>query len=100
MSNLNKKILLFFMVVAVAFGLVGCTNPDNSVRIRFNVEEIEVRLNETKLLEPTIIKSSQVESVDLIFSSSDESIVKVEDGVKEAITLNTVIPGRLLFNKK
>ena len=91
MSNLNKKILLFFMVVAVAFGLVGCTNPDNSVRIRFNVEEIEVRLNETKLLEPTIIKSSQVESVDLIFSSSDESIVKVEDGVLVPVAMGEAV---------
>ena len=81
MSNLKKRILLFFMVVAVAFGLVGCTNPDNSVRIRFNVEEIEIRQNETKLLEPTIIKSSQVEDVELVFTSSDESVVKIENGV-------------------
>lgn len=81
MSNLNKRILSFFMIVAVAFGLVACTNPDNSVRIRFNTEEIEVRQNETKVLEPTIIKSSQVENVDLVFTSSDESVVKVENGV-------------------
>ena len=81
MSNLNKKILLFVMLVGVAFGLVGCTNPDNSVRIYFSEDSYEVRLNETKVIEPTIIKSSQVGDVELVYSSSDESIVKVENGV-------------------
>ena len=42
MSNLNKKILLFIMLVGVAFGLVGCSTPENSVRIRFAEEEYEV----------------------------------------------------------
>ena len=81
MSNLNKKILLFLMFVGLTLGLVGCANPDNSVRIRFPQEEYEIRLNETKVIEPTIIKSSQAGDIDLVYTSSDESIVKVVDGV-------------------
>ena len=69
------------MLVGLTLGLVGCANPDNSVRIRFPQEEYEIRLNETKVIEPTIIKSSQVDEVELAYSSSDESVVKVVDGV-------------------
>jgi hypothetical protein len=103
MSNLNKKILLFVMLVGLTLGLVGCSNPENSVRIRFAEEEYELRLNETKVIEPTIIKSSQVDEVELAYSSSDESVVKVVDGVLVPVamgeaTVKVASPLQHIFN--
>ena len=91
MSNLNKKILLFVMFVGVAFGLVSCSNPDNSVRIYFSEDAYEVRMGETKVIEPTIIKSSQVGDIELVYTSSDESIVKVEDGVLVPVAMGEAV---------
>ena len=91
MFKLKNKIFLFATIMLALFGLVSCTGTgENQVSIRFEQEKVYVRLGGTLELAPTITKGEAVEEVELVWSSSDEEIATVENGVVTGLALGEV----------
>ncbi len=83
MLNFRKRIFLFLTIIAVVLGLVGCSDASNTVRINFDSDEYEVRMQSYLEVKPTIKAdaSLSLDEIEVIYESSDESIVRYQHGV-------------------
>ena len=83
MFNFRKRIFLFLTIIAVVLCLVSCTEPNNATRIKFDSVEYTVRMQSYLEVKPTIkvAPSMSIDDIEVVYESSDESIVRYEHGV-------------------
>ena len=83
MFNFRKRIFLFLTIIAMVLGLAACTDPNNATRIKFDSEEYTVRMETYLEVKPTIkvAPSVSINDIEVVYESSDESIVRYEHGV-------------------
>ena len=92
MLKLKNKLFLFVMVLFALVGLASCTGVGlTSIEIRFEQDVVYVRQGGSIKLAPQITKGEQVGTVNLIWSSADEEIATVENGVVTGNALGEVV---------
>ena len=82
MLNFRKKIFLFLTIIGLVALLASCSDNTNSVRINIPEDEYEVRMHADMKVEPVVRTSSSmsIDDVELVYESSDESVVKYVNG--------------------
>ena len=82
MLNFRKKIFLFLTIIGLVVILASCGQNSDSIRVSLEDEEIEVRMQSVMEFKPVVRTSSSMsaDDVELVYESSDESIVKYVNG--------------------
>jgi len=83
MLNFRKRIFLFLTIITTVLCLVSCTNPENTVRIKFDSDEYTVRMQTYLEVKPVIKASSdmQLSDIEVVYESSNEDVVRYEHGI-------------------
>ena len=91
MFKLRKRIFLFLTLIATVFCVVGCGNK-NTVRIYFEKNEYEVRMQTHYELKPVVKASATVNTaeLELVYESSNEEIARYVDGTIYPVSEGTV----------
>ncbi len=91
MFKLRKRIFLFLTLIATVLCVVGCDNKE-TVRIYFEQNEYEVRMQTHYQLEPVVKASATVNKaeLELVYESSNEEIARYVDGTIYPVSEGTV----------
>ncbi len=85
-----KRVIALLMVVVLAIALCACSFGKEIKELNLSSSELEMTVGDTKTIEVTA-EPEKAELVKLTWSSSDNDIVKVEDGTVKALKAGAVV---------
>lgn len=91
MQKLSNRLFLLFVIMSFAFGIFGltsCTSEEskNSLKLSFEQIEYEVEVGEQIEISPIVTNAGE-EEINLVWKSYNTSVVLVNDGVLEGVTV-------------
>lgn len=92
MFKLRKRIFLFLTLVATALFVVSCNQTKDVVRVYFEKNDYEVRMQTIYELKPVVKTSATISAADveLVYESSNEEIARYVDGTIYPVSEGTV----------